>query len=310
MATYTTMDQIDLPAVCERYNLNEAKLEPVKGGAANSSFRLSSICGDFTLTILDNHDMNSAHRLATHTQAVFRLGVPTTEVVPAIDGSLITSLGDRPVILKKWIAGQVHEPLPVELLPEAGRILAQLHALDPQSEGLDDIPAGTRRLSPAQLNLIPQFADRTFATWLTDQLAQIRNAEAASERTQKIAHGDLFADNVIVHDDGSLSVLDWETVSLDDPLLDLGMAAVGLAQEDGVLTTERLNALVNGYQQVTPLSDTAAAALPMEIEHAALIIAFHRYYRHSVRYPNPAKSTYHLEMVKLAESVADTVSHG
>ncbi|MFE1177035.1 phosphotransferase [Streptomyces sp. NPDC058773] len=310
MATYTKLDEIDLPAVSEHYGLREPQLQPLKGGAANSSFHLSSASGDFTLTILDNHDTASAQRLATHTQAVHRLGVPTTEVVPALDGALITSLDGRPVILKKWIPGEVLEPLPVPLLPEAGRILAQLHSLALESEGLDDLPVGTRRLSPEQLDAIPDFADREFGEWLTACLTRVRSAEAESERSRKIAHGDLFADNVIVRGNGVLSVLDWETISLDDPLLDLGMAAVGLAQEDDVLVPERLCSLVAGYQEVAPLSEEDAAALPLEIEHAACIIAFHRYYRHHVRFPDPSKSTYHLKMIKFVESVAAATRPG
>lgn len=126
-----------------------------------------------------------------------------------------------------------------------------------------------------------------------------------SHRPRTITHGDLFDDNIIVGADGRLTVLDWETVSLDDPLLDLGMAAVGLAQEDGVLAAPRLKALVEGYERACPLAEEDRRALPAEIIHAALIIAFHRYYRHNVRFPDAAKSDYHLEMIKFVESVAE-----
>ena len=308
MAKYTTLDQIDLSVVARHYALDQPRLVPLAGGAANSSFRLTSASGEYVLTVLDNHDLLSAKRLAAHTQAVFRLGVPTTEVVPASDGSLITQLDGRPMILKKWIEGEVKQPLPIPLLPEAGRILAQLHALSPESPGLGDLPVGTRRLSSDHLAVIPQFADREFATWLTARLDRIRTAEADSERPRAVVHGDLFDDNVIVRQDGQLAILDWETISLDDPLLDLGMAAVGLAQEDGLLVPERLDALVTGYREIAPLSEEDIAALPLEIEHAALIIAFHRYYRHNIRFPNPAKSTLHTEMIKFVDSV-ESVAH-
>lgn len=305
MAHYTTLDQVDLPAVAKHYGISRPSLTPLAGGAANSSFHLASDAGDFVLTILDNHDLPSAQRLAAHTQALFRLGVPTTEVVPAADGALVMSLGSRPVILKRWIEGEVRELLPLGLLPEAGGILAQLHALAPESPGLDDIPVGTRRLSESQTALIPQFDDKVFAAWLTERLERVRAAEEGNERRRTITHGDLFADNVIVRKDGRLSALDWETVSLDDPLLDLGMAALGLAQEDGALVQDRVRALVDGYQQIAPLTQQDVAALPVEIEHAALIIGFHRYYRHNVRFPNPSKRTFHTQMVKFVDSIAD-----
>lgn len=305
MANYTRQDQVDLVAVSRHYGLGQSQLEPLKGGAANSSFHLSCTIGDFTLTILDNHDMDSAQRLASHTQAMFRMGVPTTEVIPGVDGSLVTTLDGRPLILKRWVEGEVQEPFPTGLTPRAGQLLARLHQLEPVAEGLTDIPVGTRRLSEEQLNLVPGFEDQEFSAWLTSRLATVRSAESRSERTKAIAHGDLFADNVIVRTDGELAVLDWETVSLDDPLLDLGMAAVGLAQQGGVLVAARLDALVSGYEEVAgPLSEADAAALPVEIEHAGLIIAFHRYYRHHVRFPDPAKSAYHLQMVEFVESVA------
>ncbi|WP_069885933.1 phosphotransferase [Streptomyces luteocolor] len=303
MAKYTTLEQVDLPTVADSYGLDDPRLAPLAGGAANSSFRLSTASGEFVLTILDNHDTVSAESLAAHTQALFRLGVPTSAVVPATDGSLITHFDGRPVILKVWTEGRVEQPLPATLLPEAGRILAQLHALPPKSPGLTDIPIGTRRLSADHEALIPELPDNEFAAWLTERFNRIHQAEATNRRSRAVTHGDLFDDNIIVRADGSLTVLDWETISLDDPLLDLGMAAVGLAREDGELVPERVKALVSGYEQIAPLSQEDMAALPAEITHAALIIAFHRYYRHNIRFPDPSKSTYHTEMIRFVQSV-------
>jgi len=38
------------------------------------------------------------------------------------------------------------------------------------------------------------------------------------------------------------------------------------------------------------------------IEHAALIIAFHRYYRHNVRYPDPERAATYREMTEFVDS--------
>lgn len=303
MAQYTTLEQVDLGAIAARYGLKDIRLDPLAGGAANSSFRLSSAAGEFVLTVLDNHDADGAARLASHTQALHALGVPTSSVLPAADGELVTDLHGRPVLLKGWIEGEVKQPLPRALLPDAGHVLAQLHAIPPKSPGLTDIPVGTRRLSPAQEALIPQFPDAEFAAWLTAQLGRIHTAEATGRRARKVVHGDLFDDNLIVRPGGGLTVLDWETISLDDPLLDLGMAAVGLAQEHGVLSSERLGALLAGYERIAPLTRDEATALPLEIIHAAVIIAFHRYYRHNVRFPDASRRDYHTRMIEFVESV-------
>ncbi|MFF8591343.1 phosphotransferase [Streptomyces sp. NPDC015220] len=306
MAHYTTAEQIDLTTLAARYKLTDPSIVPLPGGAANSSFRLSAGRGCYVLTALDNHDEHSASALARHTQALHRLGLPTSRIVPAADGSLITHVNGRRFVLKEWISGRVQQPLPLALLSEAGEFLADLHALPPRADGLEDVPVGARRLSAAHLAAIPDFTDREFADWLTGRLERILAAEAGARREPCLVHGDLFDDNIVVRDDGHLSVLDWETISLDDPLLDLGMAAVGLAQDGaGLLSSERLEALLGGYEKKRPLTVTDRAALPLEIEHAALIIGFHRYYRHNVRFPNPERVTYHLEMVTFAQSVAD-----
>jgi homoserine kinase type II len=303
VAQYTTADQINLPAVAERYALSNPSLAPLSGGAANSSFRLNADQGEYVLTALDNHDERTATALARHTQALHRLGLPTSKIIPATDSSLVTPVDDRLVVLKEWISGSIEQPLSTALLSEAGEFLAMLHALPPQAEGLEDVPVAARRLSAEHLAAIPGFTDQKFAAWLTDRLERIREAEADTRREPRLVHGDLFDDNIVVRDDGHLSVLDWETISLDDPLLDLGMAAVGLAQDEaGLLSRERLDALLCGYEKTRPLTRAERTALPLEIEHAALIIGFHRYYRHNVRFPNTERATYYLKMVRFAES--------
>jgi homoserine kinase type II len=301
LASYTTAEDLNVPAISDRYRLRDGRISPLKGGAANSSFRLTAREGDFVLTVLDNHDPASAQQLATRSQQLFALGIPTTEVVPDRDGDLAPIVGTQSVLLKSWIEGEVIDPLPEHLLPAAGALLAQLHNLPAD---LPDFPAGTRRLSADHEARIADFDDLDFACWLTEQLKVIKEHEARHMRAPVIAHGDLFADNLICRPDGSLAVIDWETVSLDDPILDLGMAAVGLAQDQGHLSPERLRLLVTGYTEVRPLPSDDLFELPTEITHAAVIIAFHRFYRHHVRFPDPARADYHRPLIDFVASVA------
>jgi homoserine kinase type II len=302
VATYTALDALDLPLVAERYGLSGLTAESMKGGAANSSFRLVASEGrEYVLTVLDNHDLAGARHLARTTRAFAQLGLSTTQVVADRDGQGITVVGERLYLLKRMIPGYVQDPLPRALLPDAGELLAQLHGFP--ADGLD-LPVGTRRLSAAHRAAGVEFPDQDFAAWLETQLAVIGSHEADHRRAPVPIHGDLFADNLIVRPDGGLSVIDWETASLDDPLLDLGMAAVGLCQDPaGRLSVERLELLLSGYGRRRPLSAEDRAELPVEIAHAAVIIAFHRYYRHNVRFPNPERATYHRQMIAFVESV-------
>jgi homoserine kinase type II len=305
VATYTNLEALDLPALAGRYGLRDPVAAPLKGGAANSSFRLDTP-GDgqaYVLTALDNHDEASARHLARITRAFTGLGLPTAHVVANTAGEDITVLHRKPYLLKELIPGGVEDPLPEALLPEAGELLARLHGFP--SDGLD-LPVGTRRLNSTHRAATAEFQDRAFASWLEAQLTSIGRHEADHRRAAVPIHGDLFADNLIVRPDGGLSVIDWETASLDDPLLDLGMAAVGLCQTpDGRLSSERLRLLLRGYDRLRPLSTEDRAELPTEIVHAAVIIGFHRYHRHNVRFPDPERATYHQMMVTFAGTVGD-----
>ena len=89
MADYTALEHIDIDGIAERYGLGACTITKLTGGAANSSFRLETPSGAFTLTMLDNHDYASAQRLARLTSALRVAGIPTTEVVPA-DPPLVT----------------------------------------------------------------------------------------------------------------------------------------------------------------------------------------------------------------------------
>lgn len=302
MATYTTVADLDLALIGETYGLTGLVLESLGGGAANSSFRAGTDQGDFVLTVLDNHDHASALRLAAHTEALFALGMPTAKVVSNAMGDAVSPLDGRLVLLKRWIDGQVLDSLPDGLLPEAGALLARLHQLPPS--GVPELPVGTRRLSAQHLKAIDGFQDEKFADWLRERLAAVGEQEASLPgRARVISHGDVFTDNLVVRSAGGLAVLDWETVSLDSALLDLGMTLLGLANTGGRLDRDRATLIVDGYTRVRPLAREELDALPGQVEHAALIIAFHRYYRHNVRFPDPAKSDIHIEMIGFIDSL-------
>ncbi|CAO5238659.1 hypothetical protein FAGKG844_250046 [Frankia sp. AgKG'84/4] len=84
------------------------------------------------------------------------------------------------------------------------------------------------------------------------------------------------------------------------------MTIVGLGQEAGLLDLGRMEDIVGGYREIESLDEADLIFLPMEIVYAAMIIAYHRYIRHNIRFPNPERSSYHREMVRFVESVQNS----
>ncbi|MEV0061200.1 phosphotransferase [Nocardia sp. NPDC050718] len=312
MADYTTADDLDLVTISAAYGVEDpAPLEPVPGGAANSSFRLRGTRDgaevDYALTVLDNNP-GSADRLTLLLEGLAGpVGQPelfdTTRLVRARGGERVVTIAGRVMIVKQWVRGRVHGVLPAEYLGRAGVALARLHSLSvPAVVGDHRLPSDGRRLTAEQRSHTTEFGDRSFAEWLDIRLATLDGV--GSGRPDVVIHGDLYSDNIIVSDQDDLVVIDWETACLEDPLLDLGMAVLGLGVVDGCLVPSRMDAIVEGYSSVLPLTVAERTGVLLDmVELSALIIAFHRYYRHNVRFPGSPAADRYREMVGVVESL-------
>jgi homoserine kinase type II len=95
LATYTSLDSLDLPAIAEQYGLTAPIAEPLQGGAANSSFLVESGEGRFVLTALDNHDVASARHLARIMRGFGDAGLSTAHVVANREGDEATGSSSR-----------------------------------------------------------------------------------------------------------------------------------------------------------------------------------------------------------------------
>ncbi|NUU25265.1 MAG: phosphotransferase [Streptomycetaceae bacterium] len=258
--------------VCAVYGFGFRGFRRLDGGTVNTNFLVETDRGEqYVLTVLSGRDRSATALAAGTMRWLAASGYPTSA---PLDGDGRGPRG-RTVALRPYIAGTVHDVLPVRLLGEAGAVLARLHELGLPPRELR-LPSGGRRLPREAVAEIGAFADREFAAWLGDRLAD----PPLSDENLCMTHGDLFADNLVERADGTLAVLDWETASVDDPLLDLGMAVMGLGVDaDGRLRAERLRALVDGYRRVRPLDGADMDRLRELARYAGAMVAYFRYRR-------------------------------
>lgn len=271
MADRTMLRPHEIAHVCAAYGLSVRGFSELAGGTVNTNLLVDAgEAGEFVLTVLASREVGAVGRPVGLLRWLASSGYPTRA---PLDGDGKGPRG-RAVMVRPFITGDCHEVLPARLLPEAGAVLARLHGLGLPPCELR-LPLNGRRLPEVAMGMIEAFPDREFAAWVR------RNVEdpPVSDAGRCVTHGDLFADNLVEAPDGSLWVLDWETASLDDPLLDLGMTVVGLGIEDGVVRTERVGALVDGYRRVRPLAPDELHRLRELAVYAGSIVAFNRYVR-------------------------------
>jgi len=293
MARYTTLEPSDVQRLCRVYGLTVQRVETFDGGMANSSYLVSCLEGPHVLTVLDNHSPDSARALARLLHHLGDEGVSTPSPLATSDGALIVDHEGRPVIVKPYVAGTCFDVLPEQLLPVTGAALAAIHALS--VDGIPDVPLYGRRLPADARRRCDAFTDRDFAAWLISSWESVDHITSRDVKAV-LVHGDLFADNIVVGDDRELVILDWETASLDDPLIDLGMAIVGLCRIGGQFHPDRARLLTKGYTASAPGREVGSADLLDAAVYAALVIAYHRYVRHHVTHPDPANQHLYREI--------------
>jgi homoserine kinase type II len=210
-------------------------------------------------------------------------------------------VGGKSVLVKRFLPGQTRGQIPDELLPAATEMLGRIHRIDPA--GLD-VPVGLRHLSPALREILPDFPHQEHARWIRRRLDRLDQyfPPAADPRRDRwtLIHGDFTPSNIVISATGEdMWTIDWETVTIDDPMLDCGMSAMNMCVADNRLSPQRLKLFAEGYRRSGCWFEEDR--IRPSVEYAAVIVAFHRYRRHNIRFPNPERKDYYRLMVDFVE---------
>jgi homoserine kinase type II len=300
VAGYTALRSGDVEQILARYAIVVGQVEPLSGGAANSSYLVRATSADYVLTVLDNHDEFSARRLGALLTHLVTHEVPTGRPIKTVDGDDVSVFSGRPVLVKEYLPGHSGAPLPAHYLNAAGRLLAEVHAV-PVPKWL---PVNGRRLPQDSPERMEKFRDAAFVRWLRLRLEQSRVIDTFGGPVG-LVHGDYFADNLVVCNNNQLAVLDWETATRDLLVLDIGMAIVGLCRQDGKFLARDASDLLTGYESRRPLGPQERETLRPASIYACLVIAYHRYLRHNVTHPDPDKRHLYLEIPDFVQSLEE-----
>ncbi|MBT7867682.1 MAG: hypothetical protein HN763_15145 [Opitutales bacterium] len=81
------------------------------------------------------------------------------------------------------------------------------------------------------------------------------------------------------------------------------MAIVGSCCDAGIVNRSKVNALVSGYQSISPLSPIEAAKLKPFAAYAASVTACWRFGQFHVIQPDKTKQDRYLEMKQIADTI-------
>jgi len=299
MATLTVLTKELVARIISNYPVGDVRaFHPLDGGLANSSMRVLTDTGTYVLSVCDEKNFDDIGMLCSILSYLEEKQFPTTRVIAAKSGAPCLEHDGKPVYLKRYIEGEVVNPLNPEQAGEVGTALARLHAIVPHASLPNRFSYGVETFA----ELEEQAADHDFFSWLFQQRPQILDA-CPDTLPRGFLHGDLFYDNMLFADGSLKAVLDFEEACAYYFVFDIGMTAIGCCVVDGRLSLELTAAMVAGYQQERTLEPVERTLLQRHVGYSAAATAFWRYRQYNVRNPDPAMKDHYRPMYDLARQV-------
>lgn len=212
--------------------------ELVAGGRSNLTYVLSDGTTRWVLrrpplghVLATAHDMTREHRLLT---ALSGTAVPVPRPLLLGDAEVlgapfyVMEFADGAVLRDRSDLDTLAPSAAADLAEELIRVLADLHAVDPEQVGLGDLgrPAGylerqldrwQRQLQSSHSRSLPEL----------ERLGRRLAARLPARPRESLVHGDYRLDNVVVSPSGRVvAVLDWEMATRGDPLADLASTVI------------------------------------------------------------------------------------
>lgn len=288
LARYTDFDDADIRTILECYGLDLTSARQLDGGMANTSYMVNEA---YVLTALDNHDLGSARRLAEFMVYLAAHGLETPQPLSDNHGSLIGEFNGRPLMLKRYVETKVPETGELDRAAGVGALLRKLHKVP--------VPAslGTlgRRIPVDALSILLGHDCDDLKAAIT--LVQSHDyAEMLGRYERRICHGDLMGDNILEKPDGTLVAIDWETVTVDAIVLDIGIAAVS-AVKSALPVRAFLQQLLDGYCADPSAPSIAFRDGMMATVYSCVLMSYHRYVRQNITFPDPTKATIYQDLL-------------
>lgn len=258
MAVYTTLTELELQSLLSNFNL--IGLHSFQGSAAgieNTTYFLTLETGElYVLTVFETH---SATALQPYIELMMLLANANLPVPhPCIDsrGVALQLIAGKPALLFLRSPGKHIDVATPSLCYDVANTLARIHTVTQAPHTGPSALSGPGNLLWLQqtFQFVQGTLDATDIKLLHEQIDLAAELESRLLPTG-IIHGDLFRDNVLLENSRITAIIDFYHANCDVLLIDLAIMANDwcYTQSDHSQAAERVEALLNGYQQHRPL---------------------------------------------------------
>lgn len=288
MAVFTPIELGDIANwIAQDFQIGEASsIKGIHGGIENSNFFLDTEHEgkkqEYVLTIFERL---SAEQLPFYLELMRHLankGIPVPKPLENNDGEILFSLKGKPAAIVSKLPGLSRLDPQANHCTLVGEMLAKMHLASSDfkhhQENLRSLP-WWRKTVPQVLPHLNSTQAQLLTTELASQEKFFSSADYAA-LPQGASHCDLFRDNVLFDPqaagdstkDQLGGFFDFYFAGTDKWLFDLAVTANDwcLAENKQDLDPVRLNALMQAYQSVRPLTEAEQRSWPFMLRAAAL----------------------------------------
>lgn len=253
MSVYTSVTSAQLDAFFGAYDLGRVlDFAGIADGIANSHYAVATTQGDYVLTLFE---AQSNEELTPVIELMQRLGASNPLYPnPRADrqNRLLRRLNGKPALVCKRLTGQSTVSPTIDQCRQIGSELARLH--------LDTRDCAFPIASHHDVNSIRALFEQVESQLSTDDRELIFGELQFQSKHERQAlpggmiHGDLFRDNALFADGQISGILDFYSACHDHWLRDIAVSANDWCCDDGIFNTQKLTALLAGYETLRPLS--------------------------------------------------------
>ena len=301
MTVYAGLDKAAVEGLVRRFGIEDVTAYSVMGGGSeNSNYCVATNSGKYVLTICDQKSLQQATNLANLLVYLADHGIRTSRVVKPLEGPIVVLHGDKPVILKRHVEGEIMATISTNLLAQVGEEMALLHEISappylPQSH------AYGRKYFP---EVIDSNLDHPYIDWLSEKTCYLQK-RIPQNSAMTLIHGDVFCDNIIVQDEQLIAIIDFEEACHYYRSFDLGMVIVGACRDRHGISFQKARRFIGAYLNATMLPPIERESLQAFTVYAAVATSFWRFRQYHLRRPEPGRHEKHVEMQSLADTIAD-----
>ena len=301
MALYARLDRAAVEGLARRFGIDDiTAFSVMDGGSENTSYCVETSSGRYVLTHFDQKSLKYATNFANLLVYLIDQGIRTSRVVVPPKEPIVLLHDEKPVILKRYVDGDVTAKLTGDLLVQLGEEMARLHEIPAPSYLPQSFPYG-RSYFPEVTN---SNLSNAYIDWLSEKNSYLQK-RIPQHLPTSLVHGDVFFDNVIVQADQLMAIIDFEEACHYYRGFDLGMAIVGACRDRRGISFEKAGRFIRGYEKETNISSIERETLKTFTVYAAVATSFWRFRQYHLCRPEPRLYDKHVDMQTLADTISE-----